>query len=442
MLNGLNTALGRVADASTVRAARSKPVLTSSARPDASRMRLGYLLNIYPAVSETFILREIRLLRARGFEIEIASINTPNRSEDQMSDDERTETENTYYLKRHGLRGALMAHLGALSQPLRYLRGLRYALSLGGGDLTRALYGLFYFTEALMLARWMSTKNIDHLHVHFATAAANIALILKHSHGIHLSLTVHGPDEFYDAPGQNLAEKLQAADFVVCISRFARSQVMKLTPASHWHKFEVCPLGVDPARYSPAAHESDGQPFTILCVGRLTPAKGQRVLVDAASRLASAGQAFRLVIVGAGPDEAQLRDAVDSYGLDDRVEFTGALNQQQVLDWYARADAFVLPSFAEGIPVVLMEAMACGIPCVTTRITGIPELIRDGLDGLLVTPSDTNELTTAMGRLMGDEELRERLARDGRERVREGYNLERNVDRLGRIFEARLGELA
>jgi glycosyltransferase involved in cell wall biosynthesis len=133
---------------------------------------------------------------------------------------------------------------------------------------------------------------------------------------------------------------------------------------------------------------------------------------------------------------------VDSYGLDDRVEFTGALNQQQVLDWYARADAFVLPSFAEGIPVVLMEAMACGIPCVTTRITGIPELIRDGLDGLLVTPSDTNELTTAVGRLMGDEELRERLARDGRERVRESYNLERNVDRLGRIFEARLGELA
>jgi glycosyltransferase involved in cell wall biosynthesis len=177
-------------------------------------------------------------------------------------------------------------------------------------------------------------------------------------------------------------------------------------------------------------------------VGRLTPAKGQRVLVDAASRLASAGQAFRLVIVGAGPDEAQLRDAVHSYGLDDRVEFTGALNQQQVLDWYARADAFVLPSFAEGIPVVLMEAMACGIPCVTTRITGIPELIRDGLDGLLVTPSDTNELTTAVGRLMGDEELRERLARDGRERVRESYNLERNVDRLGRIFEARLGELA
>jgi glycosyltransferase involved in cell wall biosynthesis len=442
MLNGLNTALGRVADVSTLRPARCEPALTSSAKPVASRMRLGYLLNIYPAVSETFILREIRLLRSRGFDIEIASINSPNRSEDQMTDDERTEIDNTYYVKRHGIRGALMAHLGELRQPLRYLRGLRYALSLSGGNPTRTLYGLFYFTEALMLARWMSAKNLSHLHVHFATTAASIALILKHSHGIHLSLTVHGPDEFYDTPGQNLAEKLQAADFVVCISRFARSQVMKLTPASHWHKFEVCPLGVDPARYTPVARESDGQPFTILCVGRLTPAKGQRVLVDASARLAAAGHAFRLVIVGAGPDEAQLRDAVSSYGLEDRVEFTGALNQQQVLDWYARADAFVLPSFAEGIPVVLMEAMACGIPCVTTRITGIPELIRDGLDGLLVTASDANELTTALERLMGDEDLRERLARDGRERVREHYNLERNVGRLGQLFEARLGEFA
>jgi glycosyltransferase involved in cell wall biosynthesis len=435
----LNPALGRVADVSAVRdPAAVATAMAAPANTIERRIRVAYLVSEYPAVSHTFILREVRMLRARGFDIDVASVNLPGHEAPRMTEDERDETARTYYLKRHGLRGALAAHVGALRQPLRYLRGLRYALSLGGADLKRILFGLFYFTEALMLARWMSDRQLDHVHVHFATAAANIGLILKHSHNTGLSLTVHGPDEFYDAPGERLSEKLKAADFVVCISRFARSQVMKLTPASHWHKFEVCPLGVDPVRYTPSTRTVEKRPFTLLSVGRLTPAKGQRLLVDAAARLAGAGRDFRLVVVGTGPDEAELRRAAETHGLEDRVEFTGALNQQQVLDWYARADAFVLPSFAEGVPVVLMEAMACGIPCVTTRITGIPELIRDGLDGLLVAASDTDELVGALGRLLEDADLRERLAREGRARVCEHYDLDRNVARLGQIFAARL----
>ncbi len=440
MLYSLNPALARSADVTSVRAAAPVATAETAASPAERQVRLAYLVSRYPAVSHTFILREVGLLRTRGFDIEVAWANEPDRDTTQMTLDERDETERTYYLKRHGLRGALAAHLSALRQPFRYLRGLRYALSLGGGDPKRILFGLFYFTEALMLARWMSTRNINHLHVHFATAAANIGLILKHSHGIGLSLTVHGPDEFYDAPGQYLTKKLEAADFVVCISRFARSQVMKLTSARHWHKFEVCPLGVDPQRYAPVAGTLDNRPFTLLSVGRLTSAKGQGVLVDAAAQLAASGRTFRLVIVGTGPDEAELHRAVEAAGLSEHVEFTGALNQQEVLDWYARADTFVLPSFAEGVPVVLMEAMACGIPCVTTRITGIPELIRDGEDGLLVTPSDSRELADALARLMDDTQLRARLAQDGRNRVREHYNLEHNTGRLGRLFEVRLGD--
>jgi colanic acid/amylovoran biosynthesis glycosyltransferase len=442
MLNGLTSALERKATASPDRLTRPTPQVDTTTRAaprSGTQVRMAYLVSRYPAVSHTFILREVNFLRNQGFEIEVASVNPPDRTGAQMTDDERHETVRTYYLKRHGLAGAVAAHVSALRNPVRYLRGLLYALSLGGSDLRRILFGLFYFTEALMLGRWMATRRIRHLHVHFATAAANISLILKRSHGIGLSLTVHGPDEFYDAPGQQLGEKLEAADFVVCISRFARSQVMKLTPASHWHKFEVCPLGVDPQRYAPAERPAGTRPFTILCVGRLTPAKGQRVLVDAAARLAADETPFQLVIVGTGPDEADLQRAVKAQGLSGRVKFTGALNQQEVLDWYAQADAFVLPSFAEGVPVVLMEAMACGIPCLTTRITGIPELIRDGKDGLLVTPSDSDELASTLTRLMHDTVLRARLARDGRIRVREHYDLGRNVSRLGRVFQVRLG---
>jgi glycosyltransferase involved in cell wall biosynthesis len=182
----------------------------------------------------------------------------------------------------------------------------------------------------------------------------------------------------------------------------------------------------------------DEQPFTILCVGRLTPAKGQRILIDACQQLAAAGRDFRLVVIGAGPDTADLKAAVSAHGLEPQVTFTGALNQEQVAAWYARADTFALPSFAEGIPVVLMEAMASGVPCVTTRITGIPELIRDGEDGLLVSPSDSEELAAVLARLMDDPGLRARLAAAGRERVCARYDLARNVERLGSIFEARL----
>jgi len=402
-------------------------------------VRLGYLTSRYPAVSHTFILREIRQLREAGFEIHSASVNEPDRSPEDMSADEAEEARGTYYLKAHGVRGALLAHLWGLSHPLSYLRGFVYGLRFGGWNLKRGLFGFFYFTEALMLARWMSARGLTHLHVHFATAAANIALILKQISPAGVSMTIHGPDEFYDVPGQKLMEKIAAADFFVCIGRFARSQMMKLSPADQWNKFEICPLGVDVANYNPAREHRRGEPFTILCVGRLTPAKGQRILIESCAVLRDWGRDFRLVIVGAGPDEGSLRASVAQLRLEQQVVFTGALNQDAVRARYRDSDVFALPSFAEGIPVVLMEAMASGLPCVTTRITGIPELIRDGIDGLLVTPSDSQELADTLAMLMDDLELRRELGEAGRARVGEEYNLPVNVARLGRIFSARLG---
>ena len=420
-------------------------VLPRNARDAAGqerKPRLAYLVSRYPAVSHTFILREVCELRARGLEVEVASVNEPDRDASDMSESEHAEFRRTYYLKRHGVVGAVGAHLRALRKPWAYLRGLANAMCTGGLDLGRAAYGLFYYTEALMLHRWMEQRGLEHLHVHFATAAANVGLLLKHSHNIGFWMTVHGPDEFYDAPGQQLGAKLRAADFVVCIGRFARSQVMKLSPARYWNRFEICPLGVDPVRYKPASEVSADKPFTILCVGRLAPAKGQRILIDAARDLVASGRRFRLVMVGTGPDADDLLGAVQEYGLEEYVTFTGALNEAQVLDWYTRADAFALPSFAEGIPVVLMEAMASGVPCVTTRITGIPELVRDREDGLLVTPSDSHELAETLSLLMDEPGLRQRLARSGRARVREHFDLQRNVDRLAQIFARRMHKVA
>ncbi len=405
--------------------------------------RLAYLVSRYPAVSHTFILREVRRLRALGFEIDIASVNEPDRSNENMTDDEREEAACTYYLKRHGVMGALRAHCEGLCKPSAWFRGLCTAFRLSQWNVKTLALSLCYFTEALMLARWLRKNNQHHLHVHFATAAANIALILKSMQPITLSMTVHGPDEFYDAPGQWLGEKIVAADFIVCISHFARSQLMLLSPTSQWHKFDICQLGVDTQQYQNTlrSHSSVARkqsPITILCVGRLTPAKGQRILLAACQRLLRDGYNFRTVIIGDGPDAEALRSACKELGLEAHVQFTGAQNQTEVRNWYALADIFALPSFAEGIPVVLMEAMACRIPCVSTRITGIPELIHDGKYGLLVTPSDVHALALALAKLIDTPLLRETLGAAGQVRVQTDYNLHLNVARLATIFQRRL----
>lgn len=418
------------------------PLAAPAGSQAAKPLRMAYLISRYPAVSHTFILREVRQLREMGFEIATASVNPPDRSTADMTFDEREEAAQTYGLKQHGLKGALLGQWWGLCQPVAYWRGLKAGLALGGWNVQRALFGLFYFVEALMLARWMERQGLVHLHVHFATAAANIALVLKQMRPITLSLTVHGPDEFYDVPGQRLTEKIEAADFLVCISHFARSQLMKLSPASAWDKFDICPLGVDVAQYNPAEPDHSARPsrpFTVLCVGRLTPAKGQHLLLQACAQLRDWGHELRLVLVGTGPDEPSLRALTQALGLQDQVTFTGAQNQDQVRAWYRVCDVFALPSFAEGVPVVLMEAMASALPCVTTRITGIPELIRDGIDGLLVTPADVQELADSLASLKEDPELRCELGQAGRRRVAQAYNLPTNVARLAAVFSTRMG---
>ncbi len=409
--------------------------------PEARARRMGYLISRYPAVSHTFILREVEALRRQGFVIETASINRPDQPPQDMPAGEREEAARTYYVKAHGVAGALAAHALALWQrPRAWLAGLVYALRLGGTDLRRIALGVGYFTEALMVGRWMRANGLPHLHVHFATAAANVGLCVKKVFGTSLSLMIHGPDEFDDVRGQSLAEKIARADFLFCIGSFARSQAMRLSDPAHWRKIDVARLGVDTEQYAPRK-ASPGRPFHVLCVGRLVAAKGQYVLVDAARRLGEDNRDFRVTIVGAGPQEQGLRAAIREAGLEARVTLAGALNQEQVRRLYGEADAFVLPSFAEGIPVVLMEAMASGVPCVTTRITGIPELIRSDDEGLLVAPSDAEALAAAIARLIDDPALRARIAAAARRRIDADFHLERNTARLGSLFARRLEAL-
>lgn len=402
-------------------------------------IRVAYLVSEYPAVSHTFILREVKRLRNANFEIRTASINSPGCSATGMTAEELQETAGTFYVKKEGVRGAAVAHLAILlKSPKAYFKGLWFALRLAGTDLRQLVFSVFYFAEAVILGRWMESRDIRHLHVHFANAAATVGLIASRTFPIEFSLTVHGPDEFYDAPGVRLAEKIAGASFACCIGQFARSQLMKLSPHSEWAKFEIGPLGVDPQLFAPRPFRSSPRTFEILCVGRLVPAKGQYVLVAAVSRLAKSIPNLRLRLVGDGPDREGLARAIEAAGLTQHVVLEGSVNQDHIRDYYRQADIFVLASFAEGIPVVLMEAMAMEIPCVSTFVAGIPELIRSEVDGILVPPSDDRELAGAIKRLIDDPLLRRRLGAAGRRRVMEKYNLDRNVTRLAQIFTDRI----
>ena len=400
---------------------------------------LAYLVSEYPGVSHTFILREISRLRAMNCDIRVASINQCQRQAAQLTEEERQEMASTYYVKSAGISGALRAHWFVLiSRPIAYLRGLSFALRLAGADIKRLIFAIFYFIEAVMLGRWMERQGLRHVHVHFANPAAQVALIASRVFAIRYSLTVHGPDEFYDTQGHNLTEKIAGASFVCCISYFAISQLKLLSAPSQWNKFELTPLGVDPKVFAPCPFRFVPQPFEILCVGRLVAAKGQHILVESIDRLVHKDLRVRLRLVGDGPERNPLELEVQKRGLSEHVIFEGSVNQDRIREFYRCADAFVLASFAEGVPVVLMEAMAMEIPCVATYVGGIPQLIQNEVGGLLVAPSDVDALTFAIERLIGDPALRIRLATAGRERVLMHYNLDPNVSRLWAIFGTRL----
>ena len=405
-------------------------------------IRLAYMVSEYPGVSHTFILREVKTLRERGFQIKVASINRPQHPEG-MTEIERQESAATFYIKDAGIDRIAEAHLRTLwRRPVAYLRGLLFAITLGGADLRRMLFGVFYFVEAIALGDWADAENLKHVHVHFANPASTVAMIAARVFPLSFSLTVHGPDEFYDSARMLLKEKVAAASFICCIGYFARSQLMKLSSPSDWSKLVVTPLGVNPEVFGPAilapADRPSSDNFEILCVGRLVPAKGQHILLEAVAELIRRGHKVRLRLVGDGPDRASLERAAMVAGLTQQLHLAGAVNQDEIQEHYRAADVFALASFAEGIPVVLMEAMAMEVPCVTTFVAGIPELIVNERDGLLVMPSDVGGLTDALERLIIDRETRARLGVAGRRRVLDKFDLKRNVERLAEVFVERL----
>jgi colanic acid/amylovoran biosynthesis glycosyltransferase len=394
--------------------------------------RVAYLVGNYPTVSHTFIAREVAGLRARGLDVRTFSVRrTP--PQQLLTDADRRAAAETSVILPPPPGELIGAHVRALARrPRRYLATLALAQRLSAGGARQRLWHLFYFAEAILLAQRLRRGGVRHVHAHFANVATAVALLAAHYDepgGLTWSFTMHGPSEFDDVTRFALAEKVRRAAFVACIGDYCRSQLMKLVGPDEWEKLAIVHCGLDPGSFTPAERPARAE-TAVLCVGRLVPDKGQSILLEALAALRSRGVAMTVTFAGDGPERSVLEARARRLELDGAVEFAGAVGQDRIPALYASADVFCLPSFAEGVPVVLMEAMATGLPVVTTRIMGIPELVEHDVAGLLVPPGRVDALAAALEALAADPRRRAAMGRAGREKVVAEYDIEQSVAAL------------
>jgi glycosyltransferase involved in cell wall biosynthesis len=389
---------------------------TSAALP-LSAGPIAFLTGEYPRATDTFIQREVAGLRAQGLTMLTCSIRRTDPAQ-QVSDFQRAEAAATFHVLEAAKKPAtlLRAHGGAiLRAPGRWLSGLRLAARTAQPGLKGMLWQLFYVLEAGVLAEHLRRSKAVWLHHHFADSSGSVALIAAEIAGLPRSFTLHGPAEFYAPEKWRLDEKIARAAFVACISHFARSQCMLFSDQSGWDRLRIVHCGVEPALYAPEPGRAPGK--RAIFVGRLSPEKGLMVLLEAFAALRARHPDAELALIGDGPARAEVEAEISRGGFGDAVKLLGFLPPEKVAEELARADLLVLPSFAEGLPVVLMEALATGVPAVATRIAAVGELVEHEVSGLVVAPGDVAGLSAAMDRLFSDPGLRARMGAAGRTKV-------------------------
>jgi colanic acid/amylovoran biosynthesis glycosyltransferase len=408
-------------------------------------LRVAYLTGRYPATSHSFIAREVAALRERGVEIHTFSIWTSDPRE-LPSEQDRLEAQRTTAILPLRLWPAARAHVRALRiAPGAYVRTAVRAIRLGRPGVRGRVLGGLWFVEAIILWDALRREQIRHVHVHLNGTAPSVALILttfanrvEGGEAWTWSMTVHGPSEFYDVVGERLSEKVRSANLVICVSDFARSQLMAQTAEQHWDKLRVIHCGVDPDEFVPRRTDVEDE-FRLVTVARLTQVKGHGVLLQGLRLLRGRDLSVRLTVIGDGPKRAELEQLARDLGVESMIAFTGAVGREDVHGHYAAADAFCLPSFAEGVPIVLMEAMAMELPVVATDVMGVRELVESETNGLLVRPGRPDTLAGALERLIADPNLCRSLGSAGRETVQATFDIRRSAAEIHSAFEELLG---
>ncbi len=362
-------------------------------------MRIAYLINQYPKVSHSFIRREIAALEALGAKVTRIAIRGWDDTSPEREDGK--EKSRTRYVLRSGLPAVFLGALVMLFHaPARWLAGLMLATRMSRRSDRALWFHLVYFAEACVVARWVGKEKACHLHAHFGSNPAEVAMLAATIADRPFSFTAHGTVETDNAEFLGLREKISRARFVVAVSDYGRSQLCRWAEPEDWQKIHVVRCGID-ASFQDEPVVAVQTSNRLVCVGRLSAEKGQLVLIDALRRLIASGTSCELVLAGDGEMRQQIQARIDVYGLRNSVRITGWISGEQVRAEIEAARALVLPSFAEGLPVVLMESLALRRPVIASQIAGVPELVTAGTNGWLVPPGNAAALSDAIQECLG-----------------------------------------
>jgi colanic acid/amylovoran biosynthesis glycosyltransferase len=396
-------------------------------------LKIAYFVNQYPKVSHSFVRREILALERQGFAVQRIALR--GWDEPLPDQEDRLERERTRYVLADGAWALFLPTLRALMRsPARFVAALQLAVKMAHRSDRPLSFHLVYVAEACRVLPWLIEFGATRLHAHFGTNSAEVAMFVQTLGGPPYSFTVHGPDEFLQPMG--LEEKIHRSAFVIAISSFGRSQLYLRSRPADWPKIKVVHCGLEQSFHN-VASPAPGAAARLVCVGRLCEAKGQLLLIEATVRLAAKGVVFELVLAGDGPTRADIEQLVEKHGLGKHVRITGWISSAEVRGEILAARALVLPSFAEGLPVVIMEAMALRRPVLSTYVAGIPELVRPGENGWLFPAGSVDELAAAMQDCLSRpvKELQQ-MGDAGYDRVIERHSIDTEATKLGELFRA------
>lgn len=400
----------------------------------ALRTSVAYLVNQYPQPSHSFIRREIRALEAQGYDVQRFTVRS---YEGKLVDEQdRAEKNRTTAILDVGAVRIVLAVLQTFcSSPRAFWRTFQLARRLGRRSDRGAILNLVYFAEACVLKKMLQERGIEHVHAHFGTNSTTVAMFCRELGGPRYSFTVHGPEEFDKPEFLHLGEKIERSAFVVAISEYGRSQLYRQCSYEHWAKIEVVRCGVDAQFHDVEPTPPSTEP-RLVCIARLHEQKGLPMLVEAAARLKAEGREFRIDVIGDGPLRGELEAKIAALELTDFVRLVGWKSGAEVRDALVRSRAMVLPSFAEGLPVVIMEALALHRPVVSTYVAGIPELVEDGVDGWLVPAGSIEPLVAAMREALDlPVEQLAAMGAEGARRVAERHHAATEAARLAEFIE-------
>ncbi|MBF8708885.1 glycosyltransferase [Pseudomonas putida] len=398
-------------------------------------MRIAYFINQYPKVSHSFIRREILALERQGVEVQRIALRGWD-AELQDAEDASERTRTRYVLQR-GVKGLLAPAWQVLrAQPRRFFRALWLAMRLGLRADRAWPYHLVYLAEACQVLQWLQAGQANHVHAHFGTNSTEVVMLANVLGGPAYSFTVHGPEEFDKPQFLHMGEKVRRAAFVAAVSSYGRSQLFRWVAHDHWAKVKVVHCGLERSFHEVAPVSVPTAP-RLVCVGRLCEQKGQLLLLEAARLLAARSITFELVLAGDGEMRGQIEALIARHGLQQHVRITGWISSAQVREEILAARALVLPSFAEGLPVVIMEAMALRRPVLTTYVAGIPELVRPAENGWLFPAGAVDELAAAMADCLAQPaETLQRMGEAARQRVLQRHDIDTEAARLASYFKA------